>query len=152
MRKKSKILIAKLAPSSGSVPAPISSIKTKVWSSTFFIISMMPLMWDEKVLSDCSIDCSSPISAQISRKTAALLPSAAGINRPACAINCNKPTVFKVIVLPPVFGPVIKIVSNSSPKRISLATTFSGSIKGCLALINESEWSCVNLGSVAFIS
>ena len=115
------------------------------------MIATISLMWEEKVLKDCSIDCSSPISAKIWSKTAALLPSAAGMNKPDWAISCKSPAVFRVMVFPPVLGPVIRIVSKSSPKLMSLATTFFGSIKGWRAARSLKEWSLVKTGLTACI-
>ena len=61
----------------------------------------------ENVLRLASIDCSSPMSANIDRKTGSRDPSAAGMRRPACAISASSPAVLSATVLPPVFGPVM---------------------------------------------
>ena len=49
------------------------------------------------------------MSAKTLSKMATVEFSLAGINIPDWAINWIKPRVFKVIVFPPVFGPVITI-------------------------------------------
>ena len=95
------------------------------------MISTMLVMWPEKVDRLCSMLCSSPISANTCSNTAISVPRSAGTCRPACAISVNSPTVFRVTVLPPVFGPVITRVVNSSPSQMLDGTTFSGSISGC---------------------
>ena len=61
--------MASAAPSVGSVPAPNSSNRHKEFSSAFCKIETIVVMWEEKVLKDCSILCSSPISAKILSKT-----------------------------------------------------------------------------------
>ena len=83
----------------------------------------MAPMCDEKVLSDCSMLCSSPISANTCGKTLTSEPSSAGMCRPARAISVSRPMVFNVTVFPPVFGPVITSVVNSSPSQTSMGTT-----------------------------
>ncbi|MCY1425332.1 hypothetical protein D9M71_411180 [compost metagenome] len=83
-------------------------------------MSTILTIWDENVESDCSIDCSSPISANNCSNTASSEPSNAGTGNPACAINVHRPTVFKVTVLPPVLGPVMTIAVMSLPNSISL--------------------------------
>ena len=54
---------------------------------------------------------------------------------PLQAIHVSNPTVFKLTVLPPVLGPVIRRVEYVLPKSIEIGTTAFGSIKGCLAFI-----------------
>src|SRR5699024_6474347 len=97
-------------PSYGSVPAPSSSNKTTDSSSTCSIMDTIFDICDENVLKFCSIDCSSPISANTSEKTAIWQPSSAGTCKPDWTIKVHKPTIFNVTVVPPVFGPVITIV------------------------------------------
>ena len=126
-RKCSKIEMARLAPSCGSVPAPNSSTSTKLSLSAAAKISTIFVIWLENVDKLCSIDCSSPISAKISLKTATLLPLSARIGSPDCAISCANPKVFNITVLPPVFGPVMTITVNSSKKCKSFATGFINS-------------------------
>ena len=63
-------------------------------------------MWPENVDSDCAIDCSSPMSANTSRKMGRRLPGAAGMCSPAWCMSASRPSVRRVTVLPPVFGPV----------------------------------------------
>ena len=62
---RSTIAIASADPSAGSVPAPSSSSSTSDRGPARSSTSMMAVMWPEKVESDCSIDCSSPMSAKI---------------------------------------------------------------------------------------
>ncbi len=66
--------MASAAPSVGSVPAPSSSNSTSDCGVTLFNISTMLVMWEEKVDSDCSMDCSSPISANTSSNMASSEP------------------------------------------------------------------------------
>ena len=56
-------------PSTGSVPAPSSSSRTRLPPSASSRIRMMLVMWAEKVERDCSMDCSSPISANTAENT-----------------------------------------------------------------------------------
>ena len=69
--------------------------------------------------SDCSIDCSSPMSANTASKTGRRLSLSAGTGIPACAISASRPTVLRATVLPPVFGPVISSTVNASPDDTS---------------------------------
>ena len=82
-------------------------------------------MWLEKVDRLCSMDCSSPISAKIWLKIPTRLPLSARIGRPDWAMIWARPKVFNMMVLPPVFGPVMTISVKSGPKCKSLATAFS---------------------------
>ena len=66
--------MASAAPSVGSVPAPSSSNSARDLGVTFFRMSTMLVMWEEKVDSDCSMDCSSPMSANTSSKMASSDP------------------------------------------------------------------------------
>ena len=66
---------------------------------------MMLPMCELNVDSDCSIDCSSPMSAKTASKTGRRESASAGTGSPACAISASRPTVFSATVLPPVFGP-----------------------------------------------
>ena len=85
----------------------------------------MFVMCAENVDSDCSMLCSSPMSAMISSNTGMVLPSAHGICRPHCVIAASRPMVLSVTVLPPVFGPVMTSVSNSPPSETSIGTAVS---------------------------
>ena len=49
----------------------------------------------EKVESDCSMLCSSPMSAKTFWKTGMREPCSAGIGSPACAISVSRPTVLE---------------------------------------------------------
>ena len=62
------MLIAKLAPSIGSVPEPNSSSKIRLFDVAKLMIFTILLMCAEKVLNDSLILCSSPISAKILSK------------------------------------------------------------------------------------
>ena len=94
-------------------------------------------MCAEKVERDCSILCSSPMSAKIFLKMPVALPSLTGTNKPDWIISVNNPIVLSVTVLPPVLGPVITITLISGRNTISLATAFFGSKSGCLAFNKE---------------
>ena len=119
------------------------SATSKMW--------MMFTMWEEKVERDCSMLCSSPMSARIWRNTATRLPSPAGIIRPHMAIRVSRPMVFRATVLPPVLGPVMMRVSNSTPKVMSVGTTFSLAMRGCLAAWRAIFPSSPTWGTTAFI-
>ena len=69
-------------------------------------IRMIERRCPEKVESDWAIDCSSPMSAKMSRQTGSRLPGSAGMWSPAWCIRLSRPSVRSVTVLPPVFGPV----------------------------------------------
>ena len=62
------MLMARAAPSVGSVPAPSSSNSARERGVTLCNISTMFVMWLEKVDRDCSMLCSSPMSANTSSK------------------------------------------------------------------------------------
>ena len=66
--RSSRMDMASAAPSVGSVPAPSSSNSTMERAVTFSRMRTMLVMWDEKVDRDCSMDCSSPMSANTSSK------------------------------------------------------------------------------------
>ena len=83
----------------------------------------MFVICQENVLRFAAIDCSSPMSAKIARKTGSRA-SAAGTNRPACAINAERPAVFNATVLPPVFGPVISSTVVGGITKMSTGTGF----------------------------
>ena len=72
--------------------------------------------------------------------------------RPDCPMRVSRPTVFRETVLPPVFGPVITSRSNSSPRRISIGTTFFLLIRGWRAFLRLMRPSSLKTGSLAFIS
>ena len=65
----SNILIAKFAPSIGSVPEPSSSINTREFEVALSRIDMIFSIWEENVLSELRILWSSPISANTLSKT-----------------------------------------------------------------------------------
>ena len=122
--------MASAAPSVGSVPAPSSSKRQSESPSAASRISTTFFMCPEKVESDCSMLCSSPMSANTSRNTARRLPWKAGMWSPACPIRVKRPTVFRETVLPPVFGPVMMRRLNSCPSHMLIGTTFSFGIRG----------------------
>ena len=69
----------------------------------------MFLICEENVDKLCSMLCSSPTSQKILSKKDISVPSEAGTNIPLAAIKENNPTIFKVTVLPPVLGPVMRM-------------------------------------------
>ncbi len=108
--------IASAAPSVGSVPAPSSSKRHREFSSAFFRMETILVIWEEKVLRLCSMLCSSPISAKTSVNRDSSERSRAGIWSPAWPIRVKSPTVFSETVLPPVLGPVTTRRSKSFPR------------------------------------
>ena len=81
-------------------------------------------MCAENVDKDCSMLCSSPMSEK-TPSNIEIEDVFAGINKPDAAIKTNKPTIFSVTVLPPVFGPVIKsILFVFFPTSRDTGTTF----------------------------
>mmetsp|Transcript_55377 Transcript_55377/g.98235 ORF Transcript_55377/g.98235 Transcript_55377/m.98235 type:complete len:234 (-) Transcript_55377:229-930(-) len=123
-------------PSSGSVPEPTSSRRTKhsCLSEAFAWARMrrMRAMCAENVERDCVMDWSSPISAMTSSYQGTITWScitsagAARTRKPALAMRAAIPRVFSTTVLPPVFGPVI-----------TTERTFSGMVTsmGIIALL-----------------
>ena len=111
----------------------------------------MLTMCDENVDSDCSMLCSSPMSARTCSNTEISLRSEAGIIRPHIVISVSSPTVLSDTVFPPVFGPVITSVSKFSPNDIDVGTTFFWSISGCRASLRLTRPSEFSLGRTAFI-
>jgi len=124
---------ANAEPSCGSVPAPSSSNSTKLRWFARLRMRTICIMCPENVERDCSMDCSSPISANTSLKTLRREPDCAGICKPDCAMSTSKPTVLSVTVLPPVFGPVSTTANVSRSKTTSIGTAFSRSSSGCRA-------------------
>ena len=124
------IEMASAAPSVGSVPAPNSSNRTRLFGFKLEIILTIFFMCEENVDKDCSMLCSSPMSAYISVNTETSLPVNAGIAKPLIAISENNPNVLRETVLPPVLGPVITSVSKSLPIEMSMGTAFSGAKRG----------------------
>ncbi len=111
-------------PSTGSVPAPSSSSSTSAGISSVRSIAAMLVTCHENVLRLASIDCSSPMSAKIVRKTGSAEPASAGMCRPHCAISARSAAVLSATVLPPVFGPVM---TSTRVGGISLTSTATGS-------------------------
>ena len=125
LRACSMMAMASAAPSAGSVPAPSSSNSSSDRSSHSLSMRTVFVMCAENVDSDCSMLCSSPMSAMISWNTGMVLPSAHGMCRPHCVMAASRPMVLSVTVLPPVFGPVMTSVSNSPPSETSIGTAVS---------------------------
>ena len=135
--KLSKILIAKLDPSIGSVPEPNSSNKIKLFSVASFKIVAILVIWEENVLRESAMLCSSPISAKTLSKIKTDEPSFAGIWRPDKAIIVRRPAVFNVTVFPPVLGPVMIKLVYFSPIIILFFTAIFLSIRGCHAFFKS---------------
>ena len=125
--------MASAAPSTGSVPAPSSSNRIRLFSSASFSISTVLAMCAEKVDRLCSMLCSSPTSASTRSNTCTALWSPAGMCRPHWAIRHSSPRVFSVTVLPPVLGPVMTSVSYAPPSATVTGTALAGSSRGCRA-------------------
>ena len=126
-------------------------MRTRLLSPAVLSISTIFVIWDENVESDCSILCSSPISARTLSKTDTRLLSETGSISPHSAIKVNKPIVLIETVLPPVFAPVITRESKSIPNEISTGTTDFASIKGWRAFFKSISPSLLRTGRLAFI-
>ena len=63
-QKSPRFITPGAAPSAGSVPAQSSSNSTRLSLSQTLRISTIFFVCDENVESDCSMDCSSPMSAK----------------------------------------------------------------------------------------
>ncbi len=150
-RNASNTATASAAPSTGSVPAPNSSIKISVRSSASRSIETIFVMCAENVDSDCSILCSSPMSASTFPNTDTRELSDAGIYNPHAAISVKSPSVLIDTVLPPVFGPVITSESKSVPKRISIGTAVFIFKSGCRAFFSSISPIAFKTGLLAFI-
>ncbi len=122
---QSRIAIPSAAPSSGSVPAPSSSSRTRESDPTLSSISVTCFTWALKVDRLCSMLCSSPISAKSSPITPRTDPSAAGIGNPIHPRIAHTPAVLRATVLPPVLGPVITSILYLSPHPMSMGTALS---------------------------
>ena len=132
---------ASAEPSSGSVPAPISSRSTNECAFTVARIRVMFPMWDENVERFCSIDCSSPISAKIPLKIGSVAPAFTGSCSPHADIRVSSPMVFNATVFPPVLGPVITTILVPGSRLKLIGTTHSGCSNGCRA-------SCIRIGQL----
>ena len=108
-------------------------------------------MCDENVDKLCSMLCSSPMSTYISSNIPITLFSEAGIIIPHIAISTSNPAVFSETVLPPVLGPVTISEEYCPPSSMDIGTTFSLSIRGCLAFIILKYGLSVIIGVTAFI-
>ena len=120
-------------------------------ASTRLTILTIWVMWELNVESDCSMLCSSPMSAQTFAKTETCEPASAGIWRPDMAISVSSPMVFRHTVLPPVLGPVMTSVLNSSPIQMLVGTTPSSDISGWRAERRLVTPSAVTSGATAAI-
>ena len=80
--------------------------------------------WLENVESDWAMLCSSPMSAITRRYTGSRAPAAAGTRRPDWCMRASRPSVLRLTVLPPVFGPVTTMARcpKRSPRRRSMGT------------------------------
>ena len=124
------IAIASAAPSTWTDPEPSSSIRTSDRGVISERIDEMFAMCAEKVESACSIDCSSPISANILSKNPIFASSRHGTKSPDFAIRQSNPVVFSETVFPPVFGPVTISAEYFSPSAMSIGTHLSFGIRG----------------------
>ena len=122
--------MASAAPSTGSVPEPSSSISTSEFGVICVSIEEMFAMCAENVESDCSIDCSSPMSAKTLSKKPIFASSRHGTKSPDFAIRQRSPVVFSETVLPPVLGPVTISAEYLSPRAMSMGTHLSFDISG----------------------
>jgi hypothetical protein len=77
----------------------------------------------EKVESDASMLCSSPMSANTWRKTGSLERGPTGGMIPLCVRSEISPIAFSSTVLPPVLGPEISSVRSPASMRRSKGTT-----------------------------
>ena len=145
----SRIARPNAAPSWGSVPAPSSSRITRVSGSASRRISTMFTMCEEKVESDCSIDCSSPISDRTFLKTLRRVRGDAGMGIPAWARSVKSPMVFRVTVFPPVLGPVITTTRWGSPMEMVMGTARSPK-SGCRTSRSSSGPRSLSSGITAF--
>ena len=129
--RKSSIAVPMAPPSTGSVPAPSSSIRTRLVSPASSIIALIFFIWPENVERDCSIDPSSPMSAKTASNRKDLI-SYAGTGKPDWASSTKRPMVLSETVFPPVFGPVMTtpVIDLSISKSIGTAAPL---IRGCLA-------------------
>ena len=150
-KTRSEMLTASAAPSPGSVPAPNSSNKTNDLFVILSRISIMFLMCPENVERLCSMLCSSPISEYTPSKIA-MSADFAGIYIPLIANRTDSPTNFKVTVLPPVFGPVIRSILSLLSSDNDTGTTLSLSMRGCLPLLILITPLVLTLGFTAFNS
>src|SRR5712691_5001225 len=89
-RRKSRIAMASATPSSGSVPVPISSIRTRPGASNAPAISEMFLILAENVLRPSGIDWWSPISMKMPRNTGSTA-SVAGTGSPDWNMSDRRP-------------------------------------------------------------
>ena len=131
---QSRRAIPRAAPSSGSVPAPSSSSRTRELGLKFSSISVTCLTCALKVERLCSMLCSSPMSAKSSSMRPSTEPSAAGMGNPIHPRITQTPAVLRATVLPPVLGPVITSILNLSPQLMSIGTALSKR-SGCLAFL-----------------
>ncbi len=93
--------------------------------------------------------CSSPMSTSICLKKDIEDPSEAGIKRPLMAMRVKSPQVFRLTVLPPVFGPVMTRVLNVLPSSKSMGTTRSRAIRGWRAFFKRITPCSFNRGRLA---
>ncbi len=120
-----RIAWASAPPSTGSVPLPISSISTSDSKSALSSVSRRFLRCAEKVESEASMDCSSPMSACTPRKTGSFVPGPTGGTTPLWVRREMRPIAFRSTVFPPVLGPEMRSVRSPCSIRRSKGTTAS---------------------------
>ena len=114
---------ARAAPSAGSVPVPISSMRTSEWASAPRTISARLARWAEKVDRLWAMDCSSPMSAKKAVKTGITVPGPTGGTTPHWASAATSPVAFRKTLLPPVLGPETTRARSPSHTSRSKGTT-----------------------------
>jgi len=90
----------------------------------------MLVIWPEKVESDCSIDCSSPMSAYMAVKQGSSERIEPGMSRPLCAITASSPTVLSVTGLTARIGAGDDHRNVPGSGSMLVGTTVSGSSSG----------------------
>ena len=126
--------VAKAVPSLGSVPAPTSSNSTRTGALPRCSASRMRPMrftWPLKVDRLCCRDCSSPMSASTWAHQGKEGCPEQGKSMPARAISAARPMLFRVTVLPPVFGPVIATTRSFGDTSTEMGTTGGPSARRC---------------------
>ena len=94
------------APSSGSVPLPSSSRRTRLREVLFLVMEEILVIWEEKVEKDSSMLCPSPISVQTESKMGRIDSSSAGMKDEIWLRRTHRARVFMVTVFPPALAPL----------------------------------------------
>ena len=131
--------IASALPSSGDVLLPISSRSIRLSFVNEDVISARFLICDENVDRFWLISWSSPISQYILSNTDITLPSPQGTSRPHASMQDSRPTVLSDAVFPPVLGPEMMSILHLPPTSMSIGTTRSRAISGCLAFTSDTR-------------